>query len=1534
MSILSYEQEKLLNKLLGQKTEENIYTIQTGGEGFPLSSSQLQLWIFDRINPGSSAYNIPIAIRISGDLNIEALQYSFNKIIQRHEILRTNFKEDGNSNVIQEVNRMYNFELKVKKFDNEQKAKVWITKESNKSMNLTKDRLFSVNLLKIKDNDFILYLKMHHVISDGWSISLLFQELSICYKAYTNKESLTLQDIKVQYLDYARWQQNKIDNNVFNNQLKYWEKKLSGIDDVLNLPIDRNRPKNQTNNGAEYRFEIPKRVAKEIINNSKETHTTLFIWLLTAYKIFLSRITDQNDIIIGSPTSNRNTEDTENLIGFLANTLALRTNIDKNLTFKDILKDVKSTVKEAFDNQQIPFDIVLNRLTVERNTSHTPVFQTMFALQDEMSVDLELSNLDLNELEVERESSKYDITLFVTKCDDIFKLTMEYNTDLFDETSIERMSENFLIFLNNLILNPDEQVKDLSIITNIEYEKIINEWNGTTSEIPQKSIIELFNEQVLDTPNKRAVTCDKQHMTYKDLDLASNKLANYISRNFDIKINDVIGICLNKSINTIIGLLAILKSGAAYLPLDPAYPKQRLDNMIEESKVSVIITEEQIKNNLKFDELNIIVVDDKHRDKIDKSPNTRILINRCSDDLAYINFTSGSTGKAKGVMVSQEGVVSLVKNTNYVNFVDEVFMHYSTLSFDAATFEIWGSLLNGSRIVIFPDRFIDLNKLGSLIDTENVTTMFITTALFNQVVDDHIQKFSKLQQLLTGGEKMSIPHIKKAVLHFGNCRIANVYGPTECTTFSTIYNLSENNINYNSIPIGKPIANTYIYILDSNKEPVPIGTRGEIHIGGAGVAIGYLNRKELTDEKFIVNPFNSSGKSYIYSTGDIARYLPNGDIEFLGRLDKQVKIRGHRIEPDEINEVIRNQESVINSITIPILHQDEYKIVSYYTTSQKNLCSSELNSLLKEQLPPYMIPWKLVLLDALPVTLNGKIDLKKLPSRFDEDEKVIDLPINNTQVKLLEIWEQVLSRKDIGINDTFFSLGGHSLDATKTISRINDQLNIKIPVSIIFELQTITELGSYIDDNIFKESPNIPLLNIKKYNISFGQQSFWFQYLLNEQNSLGGLLGFSLKGLLNVSTFQEAITDVADRHNIMKTFFCEEGGVVYQEVDDKMKLDFEFTDLSSLNPKDRITTLDKLIIQLRNTPYKLKTGPLFRFRIIKLDLKEYMLLICAHHIVYDGWSLNNIIKEISLFYNKRKKKIPNTTLTQPLQYIDFVAWQENLLNVGAFDEAKEYWESQLKNVSEPIKIPLESMNSLDKFVNTPLKYILEENLSDKLKHLSRDLNVTPFVIMVTALNIWLSKLTGENDITLGTPLSGRVTSQLEDVVGLLINTIPLRNSLAGNPTIIDIIRNVNKTFVAGTKHQSFPFELITKDLKSKSVIPYSIVIVGQNVFDATINLEGISSFYLSSESISEKYNQEIKDDKKSEDNIDLLIEMKDGIKSVELLYDFNSKFTNRQVESMCSQIESILWDIVKKPETRLLQLVSENTFEDEVNNLF
>jgi amino acid adenylation domain-containing protein len=1021
--------------------------------------------------PSVPLYNEPFTVFRTGPLDVSALEQALGEIVRRHEAWRTNF-EPMDGEPVQVVHpataiRLQMIDLRtLLEVERERRVQAIAVNQARKPFDLRRDRLFRATLVCMADAEYRLCMTLHHLIFDGVSVYHVFlNELVSLYNLFSAGQTCSLPELPIQYGDFAYWQRQHTPDP---KQMTYWRHQLSGELPVLQVTTDHPRPAVQTYRGAIHRFVLPKELSEGLKQLSRAEGSTLFMMLLTGFLTLLYRYSGQDDIVVGTVTGARKRQEVEPLLGCFQNPLPLRTNLSGDPTIRELLARVRKTTLGALSNDEVPFQHLVSELCTERDASRHPFFDVLFSL---VPPELVVSpGWSVTQFNVDTGLAKFDIYLELQDKSESLEGRFIYNTDLFSADRIEGIAQHLRIVLGGILADPSQRLSRLPLLTEGERQKILVEWNLTARDYPQSSVAELFEQRVNQTPDAVALVHGEKHISYRDLNQRANQLAHHL-RSLGIGPDAPVGICLKRSPEMVVGLLGILKAGGAYVPLDPGHPGERLSFMLQDTRASVLLTEQCLLGHIPRNETRIVCVD-TDREFISRCPVENLASSITPDNLAYVTYTSGSTGSPKGVEIRHRSIVRLLFGVEYVEITSQdTFLSLAPIAFDASTFEIWGPLLHGARCVLFSDQLLTVEGLGQALRVNGVTILWLTASLFNTVIDEAPEILTMLRRLLIGGEALSVEHVRRACQLLPKIRITNGYGPTESTTFACCHQiLSAPGLKARSIPIGRPIANTKVYVLDQDLNPVPVGIAGELHIGGVGLARGYLNRPELTAEKFIASPFEAGER--LYKTGDVVRYLESGELEFLGRRDEQVKIRGYRVELGEVEAVLGRHPGVGELVVVARGDEGGEKRLVAYIVAAKGVTTTarELRKYVQEKLPEYMVPWGYVFLESLPLTPNGKVDRRRLPEAEEEASEGRGEvggeprkgPCDVVEERLVKIWEEVLGKKWMGVEENFFELGGHSLLAVRVMHRIEQEMGSRLPITALLQAPTVERLAEVV----------------------------------------------------------------------------------------------------------------------------------------------------------------------------------------------------------------------------------------------------------------------------------------------------------------------------------------------------------------------------------------------------------------------------------------------------------------------------------------
>jgi len=1048
---------------------------------YPASHGQQRMWFLHHYAPESPVYGVAAAFHLTGPLIVAWLESAFRNVIQRHDILRTTFAvEDGS--LTQHVAAGIAFRLQqidlqeVPPDTREAAAERLLDEETCRPFDLAGNLPFRAILIKLHPDQHLLLVVLHHIISDGWSRSILYRDLSAAYEALASGRPAPVRELPVQFADYSAWQAQGLDGGGLETQIDYWKLKLAGQPEPLDLPTDRARPAVGSFRGSLCSRRLDPGLTAALKTRAQEEGATLFMILLAAFNTLLHRYTGQEDLIVGVPIANRQRVEVEELIGYCANTLVMRTAVQRDLTFRELLRRVKETAVAAYEHQDVPFERLVEVLQVRRDASRTPLFQTIFNVRDFPTVDFGLSEMIVTPRFVTTHTAKFDFSMTMEPSAGGWTAVAEYNTDLFDEDRVERMLGHWHTLLESIAADPAQRISEIPILTAAERQQILMEWNQTGREYPRdKCIHQLFEEVAEQSPEAVAVVFEGNTLTYRQLNASASHLAHQL-QGLGVSPGELVGLRLDRSFEMIIAVLGILKAGGAYWALEENLPEERFSMMLAEALPRVLLAGRnsvEVLSNLvstvRGFTVRVAAIEDLLESPVEGGIPTAPVIR--AGGAAYVSYTSGSTGQPKGVVVPHRGVVRLVKGCDYVSLTtDETFLHLSPLSFDASTFELWGALLNGGRVVLLAPGPPSLTEIGDTIRNHGVTTLWLSAGLFHLMVDERLDDLKSLRQLLAGGDVLSPEAVRKVRRKLPGCRIVNGYGPTENTTFTCCHTVADERDLIPSVPIGRPIANTRVYVLDGHRQPVPIGVPGELHAGGDGLAIGYLNQPQLTAEKFIPDPFSSLPGARLYRTGDRVRWRADGNLEFLGRNDFQLKARGFLVEPGEIETALRKTVGVLEAVVEVRQDGSAEKRLVAYVVADPSQCPDEaaIKKALQGRLPDYMIPARVEFLAALPLLPNGKVDRRALPRLLQPAAKTnsIQSPaLGLLELELSRLWERLFQRESIGRDEDFFDLGGHSLLAMRLTADIEKWLGRRVPIALLFQARSIAALAGKLQDH-------------------------------------------------------------------------------------------------------------------------------------------------------------------------------------------------------------------------------------------------------------------------------------------------------------------------------------------------------------------------------------------------------------------------------------------------------------------------------------
>lgn len=1378
----------------------------------PLSFAQQGLWRLLQTKSAGGEYNIPMALRLRGELNEAALSRALNRLVERHETLRTRFVT-VQGGVFQRIGRTGCEKFVLKRHDLRgtsdagDRLSALLVKEMHAPFHLDREWPVRGCLVRMENSDHALLITLHHMCADSGSIAPFARELSVLYSDFLLERPSSLEPITFQYSDYVARQRRGTSDPAITELGAHWREVSERTPAVLELPTDRRCPPEQDFDGDSVHIELNKELTAGLKELSDRLGLKISMTVLAGWALVLSRLSGQQDLVIGTQTTNRTVPGTEGLVGMFVDFVPVRLDLSGNPTGETLLSRTRAALFEAQKSETSLFAKGVERAISTSVLSPPQRVPVMFAWHNGEAIRFEMPGLEVTEIQVPLATVNCGLTLEFTEFSDHVSGTLKYAMALFDVETAERYVGYLWRALAEIIADSQRQMMSIDLPSAEERHQIVVEWNATAVTYPkERSISELFEDQVQRSPEAVAVVCEKGHLSYAELNARTNKLARYLITH-GLQSGEYVPIIMDRSLDMLIAQLAVLKSGGAYVPLDPNLPNDRKSFMIRDCGARRILAREAAPPE-KSESIQWI---DCAKDivAIDDSVSVTPRLHSRNSFPAYVMYTSGSTGTPKGVIVHQDAVNHLVINNRYVRVGSmDCVVHCSNPAFDASTFEVWSALLNGAKLLIVPQAVVlEAARFAATLREQQANIMFLPVGLFRQHTQTLPGAFSGLQYLLVGGEVLDPTSVMR-VLHNGPPqRLLNAYGPTECTTFSTTHTIEALDDNVDTIPIGSPISNAQIYVLDDRMHPVPLGVVGQIYIGGPGVALGYLNRPELTATSFVANPFCQDNSARLYNSGDLGRWRADGTIEYVGRNDQQVKLRGFRVELGEVETQLTRHPKV-RGATVMVREDTlgDKRLIAYILKDHDAVPSvEELLAHAKLRLPDYMVPSAFVVLDNFPLTSNGKIDRRALPmpGLGAYATRQYEEPQGEMEEVLAEIWRELLQVERVGREDNFFLLGGNSLLAIRLMSVAAVRFDAK-PIGItVFQCPTVRQMAKVFESLLSQRTQSVPLVRrLPSDEIPLGasQRGLWETCkAVNHRGMHGARVAIRISGRLNVEALERSVAELVHRHEALRTRLVTVDGVPRQLIDEFTEFRIEKVDLTAIEPTERDQEVRRLIVQIVSDPVDLAVGPIFVSWLFKLDDSAWIFLVAADHIIADAVSLGTISREIWSMYSQLVRGYPLSLPALPVQFADYAVWERRTRRVR-IEGHGPYWAEHLAG-AQRARVSADrdaTKKARPVFVNRQIAFGIAPSAA--LRELSRceqtTLAISSFAIYAALLLRWCDS----RDMVISFAVTGRRRPEVEATVGFFAGGLSLRVRLGEDDSFLDLLRRVMEEYTSAFEH--------------------------------------------------------------------------------------------------------------------------------------
>ncbi|MFF4176380.1 amino acid adenylation domain-containing protein [Streptomyces sp. NPDC001750] len=1420
------------------------------------SPAQQRLWFLNQLEDADAAYNLPFVLRLRGPVDREALGSALWDTVLRQESLRTVFVDQGGV-PWQRVLEPEEFEVPLDVVAvTEGALEGELAAEASRCFDLSSEIPLRARLFEVGPQEHVLLLVAHHIAMDGWSLEPLFRDVSTAYAARLEGREPEWEPLPVSYADYAVWQREVLGEesdpeSPVSRQLDYWRATLEGVPQELALPYDRPRPAVGSRRGDLVPVVLDAERHRALTGLAQRTGTSLFMVVQTALAALLTRMGAGHDIPIGSPAAGRADEALDDVVGFFVNTLVLRVDTSGNPTFEELLRRVRDVDLEAFSHQDVPFDRLVEELNPDRSLSRHALFQVMLSLEENEGT-LRLPGVVCEERPFHLPSARWDLNLTLTVtprhngAPSALTGYLEYATDLFDRATAEALALRLVRVLEEVCADPTRAIGDIDLFAPDERARILDTWNDTTRPLPEGTIPDLFESQAARTPEAIALVDGRTTWTYRELDERADRLARTLAAH-GVGPEAVVAVAMERSAELLAVLLAVLKAGGTYLPVDDRYPTDRVAFMLADARPALIVTAGTVRDTVRraaHDTGTPVLTLDAPGTTAEPAgavPDEPAGADRAlpllPGHLAYIVYTSGSTGRPKGVAVPHAAVIRLARGSGFMELGrGDVFAQMSSVSFDAATLEIWGTLLNGATLAIPPAGLLSTAELRAFLATHRVTALWLTAELFHQAVDADAEAFAGLRYLLAGGDVLAASQCRALLESAPSVALINGYGPTENTTFTTTHPVRAADLTGSAgVPVGRPIGNTRVYVLDEHLAPVPPGVVGELYTSGTGLARGYHNRPGLTAERLVACPFGPAG-ARMYRTGDLVRWSPDGVLEFAGRADDQVKVRGFRIEPGEIETVVLETPGVGRAVVV--VREDapgDRRLVAYVVptgrprtggdaaprTVDDHELSSSVRRFAASRLPEYMVPVAVVVLDAVPVTANGKLDRRALPAPGRAAAGSGAGPAGSHRTLATErervlsgLFAEALGLERVGLHDSFFSLGGHSLLATRLINSVRSTFSVELPLKALFQAPTVASLMGVISGNEESRPPLRRQERTGPVELSLAQQRLWF---LNQLEDCSGTynvpVALRLRGSVDREALRAALRDTMVRQESLRTVFVDEGGVPSQRVLEPGEFEVPLS-VVAVTEDD----LEGELAAEASRGFDLSAELPLRARLFEIRPRESVLLLSMHHIAMDGWSLEPLFRDLSTAYTARLAGREPEWAPLPVQYTDYAVWQRRVLGEESDPESLagrqlRYWREALAGIPDGLALPYDRPRlAVSSHRGDLVPVVLDAELHRALTGLARRTGTSLFMVFQAAFAALLTRMGAGHDIPIGSPTAGRTDQALDDLVGFFVNTLVLRVDTSGNPTFEELLKRVRDVDLEAFSHQDVPFDRLVEEL--------------------------------------------------------------------------------------------------------------------------